>query len=268
MNARNIKAGMIVDCLGSRLGTVTGTQRQGSTEMLEVRPDQGQAEGGIVLIPVDYVAQVLQNTVLLNVSCEEATRLGSPLDQQSAPVPTVRGTNQPSAATQLGGEGLQPYAATAQSAPVAANREALPSAGLTEIEAGQTLTVPVVEETLVPVKTWQEAGVLEVRKTVQTITQELDVPVRYEEATLERVPVNRVLAEGEAVAARQEGDTLIVPVIHEEVVVTKRRVLVEELRITKQVRTITRHFAEPVQREEVEISHQGLDAQTMDQPAT
>jgi len=123
-----------------------------------------------------------------------------------------------------------------------------------------------VEETLLPVTHWQEAGVLEVRKTVRTETQELDVPVRYEEAQLERVPVNRVLAEGEAAAPRQEGDTWIVPVVREEVVFVKRRVLVEEVRVTKQVRTTTQHIAEPVRREEVEIAHPGLEATSLESP--
>lgn len=135
-----------------------------------------------------------------------------------------------------------------------------PRAGVTELAAGESLRVPVVEETLTATKQWQQAGILEVRKTVRTVTQDLDVPVQYEEATVERVPVNRVLAENEILAPLQDGATLIVPVIHEELVVVKRRVLVEEVRITKHLQTATQRFSEPVQREEVQITQQGLEA--------
>jgi len=128
------------------------------------------------------------------------------------------------------------------------------------VASGETLAVPLISETLTSATHWQEAGAVEVRKTTHTITQELDVPRRYETADLQRVPVNRVLADNEVVEARQEGETLIVPVIHEEVIAVKRRVLVEEIRITKQVHTTTEHIAAPVLREEVEIAHTGLEA--------
>ena len=52
-----------------------------------------------------------------------------------------------------------------------------------------------------------------------------------EEVEVERVPVNR-LVEG-PVAVRQEGDTTIVPLVEEILVVEKRLMLKEELRITK-----------------------------------
>jgi uncharacterized protein (TIGR02271 family) len=219
------KRGMNVDCLGSRLGTISGVQGSGANQLLLVQPD-GRLTGSEALqIPARLVAQVLGDTILLNVSCEEATRLG----QRSAQVP------------------VQPGAVG-------------PTAGVTELAAGESLRVPVVEETLTATKQWQQAGMLEVRKTVRTVTQDLDVPVQYEEATVERVPVNRVLADNETLAPRQDGATLIVPVIHEELVVVKRRVLVEEVRITKRLQTATQHFSEPVQREEVQITQQGLEA--------
>jgi len=230
MQTNECRPGMAVECLGHRLGTISGVQGTGAAQVLEVRPDKGRTNGPPLQIPGRYIAQVLENTVLLNITCEEATEIG-------------QGTRQEPASAAAGVE----YTAAA---PV-----------MTDVAPGQPLTVPLVEETLVPVTQWHEAGALEIHKTVQIVTQELDVPVHYEEATVERVPVNRVLAEGEQPAQRQEGDTLIVPVVREEIVVVKQRILVEELRITKQTRTVTRHFAEPVRREEVTFSHEGLEAQ-------
>jgi len=236
MDTQQLKAGMIVECLGTRLGTLAGVGGSAAAPVLEVRPDKGRVGSGPLRIAAQHIVQVLENTILLNISCEEAARLGQTAGQATAQLHQV--------ATGAG--------------------ESRDAAARVEQLEGESLTVPVIEETLVPVTSWQEAGAVEIRKTVRTVTQELDVPVRYEEATVERVPVNRVLADSESLAPHQEGDTLIVPVIHEEIVVVKRRILVEELRITKQVRTTTRHIAEPVQREEVQIAHQGLEANTVD----
>src|SRR5690348_625947 len=228
MQTNECRPGMVVECLGHRLGTISGVQGTGAAQVLEVHPEKGRTNGPPLQIPGRYIAQVLENTVLLNITCEEATEIGQGAAQEPASMD----------------------AAATPAAPVVA-----------DVTPGEPLTVPLVEETLVPVTQWHEAGALEIHKTVQTVTQELDVPVHYEEATVERLPVNRVLAEDEQPAQRQEGDTLIVPVVREELVVVKQRILVEELRITKQTRTVTRHFAEPVRREEVTFSHEGLEAQ-------
>jgi len=247
------KRGMIVECLDSRLGTISGVGGDASAPVLEVRPDKRQGSKGPLRIPQAYIAQTLENTVLLNISCEEAERIGRDTARQaaaSAPTMAVESTVAPMAAP-------PPVPAPAPQ----------PLAGQAAGQlAGQSLSMPLIEETLVPVKSWQEAGALELRKTTRTVQQELDVPVRYEEATVERVPLQRVLDEADHPAPRQEGDTLIVPIVHEEIVVVRRRVLVEELRITKRVQTRTEHISEPVQREEISISHQGLEARTGDSP--
>ncbi len=60
--------------------------------------------------------------------------------------------------------------------------------------------------------------------------------------SIERVPVNRIVAESPS--QRQEGDTLVLPVVEEVIVVEKRLMLREEIRITphreqvEQVQTI------------------------------
>ncbi|MGI8587495.1 MAG: YsnF/AvaK domain-containing protein [Chloroflexia bacterium] len=220
-----MNAGMAVDCLGGRLGTLDRVQGRGKSRLLVVLAD-GDAGADVLHIPVRYVEQVVGNAIQLNLSCDKARSLRKG-DVQIA---------------------------------------AIGSANTRELDTGETLTVPVIEETLVPVKSWQDAGVIEVRKIVQTVTQELDVPLQYEEALVERVAVNRILAETEQLVPYQDGDTLIVPVVREELVVTKQRMLVEELRITKRVRSTTRHIAEPVQREEVEISHKGLEEHPTNMP--
>ncbi len=94
----------------------------------------------------------------------------------------------------------------------------------------------------------REAGALKVRKRVRTDREQIEVPTRHEEVTVERVPV-----EGEATEAEIGDDEIRVPVTEEEVVVEKRPVAKEEVRIRKDVVEDTEVVEEDVRREEVEI---------------
>lgn len=75
------------------------------------------------------------------------------------------------------------------------------------------------------------------RVRLRTVTDTAEELVRQElqgtRADVERVPANRVLADGEALPSpRTEGNVVIVPVVEEMLVVEKRLVLKEEVRIT------------------------------------
>ena len=76
----------------------------------------------------------------------------------------------------------------------------------------------------------REAGEVGVRKTVRTDRESVEVPTRREEVTVDRVPV-----EGETSEAQIGDDEVRVPVTEEEVVVEKRTVAKEEVRIRKDV---------------------------------
>jgi uncharacterized protein (TIGR02271 family) len=103
----------------------------------------------------------------------------------------------------------------------------------------QQAVVQLREETLVAQKQWVEAGAVLITKELEERTETVPVEIGYEEVHVDRVQVNRALAEGEQAVPRQEGDTFIVPIVEEEIVVTKRLVVREELRITK--RRMARH---------------------------
>jgi uncharacterized protein (TIGR02271 family) len=61
----------------------------------------------------------------------------------------------------------------------------------------------------------------------------VDEPTVREEVTVERVPVNQFVEH--APEPRQEGDTVVYPVLEEVVVVQRRLLLKEEVRVTKRV---------------------------------
>ncbi len=93
-----------------------------------------------------------------------------------------------------------------------------------------------------------EAGAMRVRKRVRTDREQIEVPTRHEEVSVERVPVS-----GEATEAEIGEDEVVVPVTEEEVVVEKRPVVKEEVRIKKDVVEDTQVVEEDVRREEIDV---------------
>ena len=94
----------------------------------------------------------------------------------------------------------------------------------------------------------REAGEVGVRKTVRTDRERMEVPTRREEVTVDRVPVDSETSEADI-----GEDEVSVPVTEEVVVVEKRPVAKEEVRIRKDVVEDTEVVEEEVRREEVEI---------------
>ena len=110
------------------------------------------------------------------------------------------------------------------------------------------LRVQRTEEELAAGTREREAGQLKVRKRVRTDREHIEVPTRHEEVSVERVPV-----EGEASEAEIGEDEVVVPVTEEEVVVSKRPVVKEEVRVRKDVVSDTETVEEDVRREEIDV---------------
>jgi uncharacterized protein (TIGR02271 family) len=94
-----------------------------------------------------------------------------------------------------------------------------------------SLVVPVLKEVLEVHTTPVETGRVRILKMVHEREEMVDPPLLGEEVVIERVPINR-LVEG-PVSAHSEEDTLIIPVLEEVLVIEKRLLLKEEVRITK-----------------------------------
>lgn len=112
--------------------------------------------------------------------------------------------------------------------------------------------IPVREEELEAQKRVKESEV-NIRKEVRTETQHMEVPVRKEDVIVERVPVDESrTAEMGGEAFREED--IRIPVMEEEVEVTKRPVVKEEVRVRKEVRTETEPVSGEVRKEDVTVS--------------
>ena len=75
-----------------------------------------------------------------------------------------------------------------------------------------------------------------VHKTVSEQAHQIDQHLLRDAVEVKRVPVDRIVSLSEAPATRQEGDTLIVPVLEEILVVEKRLRIKEELHIVRSAR--------------------------------
>jgi len=119
------------------------------------------------------------------------------------------------------------------------------------------LVVPVIAESAEVGKRKVETGKVRVRKTVRATEKVVDEPLLQEDVEVVRVPINREIPE--AVGPRQEGETLIVPLLEEVLVVEKRLILREEVRITR--RKTVKHDPQTVvlRSEEATVERSGVD---------
>jgi uncharacterized protein (TIGR02271 family) len=127
------------------------------------------------------------------------------------------------------------------------NQEGLSQPG-SDLEDEDELRVQRSEEELLAGTREREVGSVNVRKRVRTDRERLVVPTRREEISVERVPVS-----GEASEAQIGADEVSVPVVEDEVVVQKKPVAKEEIRIRKDVVHEQQIIEEGVRREEVDI---------------
>jgi uncharacterized protein (TIGR02271 family) len=119
------------------------------------------------------------------------------------------------------------------------------------VEPREDLEVQRSEEEVSTGVRQREAGSMNVKKSVRTEREEVRVPKRREEVEVERVPTNREVADAEF------GDEeIVVQVFEEEVVVSKRIVLKEEIRLRKRVVEEVETFEVDLRKEEVEIDDQ------------
>jgi len=117
-----------------------------------------------------------------------------------------------------------------------------------DLEDEDELRVQRSEEELRAGTREREAGSMKVRKRVRTDRERIEVPVKHEEVSVERVPVS-----GEATEAQIGEDEVSIPVTEEEVVVSKKAVAKEEIRLRKDVVEGTEVVEEDVRREEVDV---------------
>jgi len=124
-------------------------------------------------------------------------------------------------------------------------------------EQQESLIVPVVQEQAQINTVQTETGKVNIRKTVSEVEKSVNIPLMKEGYSIEKVPVNVFIESTPPV--REEGDTIIIPVVREVLVVEKRLELVEEIRITKQQTIVEHKETVKLKKEEVDIQRTPLE---------
>jgi uncharacterized protein (TIGR02271 family) len=130
-------------------------------------------------------------------------------------------------------------------------------------EDAESVVIPVTEERLQVQKQLRETGVVEIRKTTHERTETVNVPLESQEVEIERVAVNRVV--DQPVPIRYEGDTMIISLLEEVLVVEKRLVLREEVHVKKLSREVFDPQEVLLREERVEIARRAPNQAQADQ---
>lgn len=114
------------------------------------------------------------------------------------------------------------------------------------------MVIPVIQEQITFDKQVIESGKVRISKRIVEHEELVDVPLFREEVDVEHVPINQFVDTPPQV--RQEGDTMIIPVVQEQIFYQKRLLLVEELHVRKQI--IEEHKPQQITllKEEVDIT--------------
>lgn len=118
-------------------------------------------------------------------------------------------------------------------------------------ENPDSITIPVIEEEINIGRRQVKSGIVQITKSVQEHETLIDEPGFRDHVHVERVPINKVLDRPADV--RYEGETMIIPVMEEELVIEKRLVLKEEVRITKLHEETRNPQSVTLRREDVKV---------------
>jgi uncharacterized protein (TIGR02271 family) len=228
-----IRPGASVECTDGRLGSFDGLEHDadGNPEIIRVRRGWTNQE---ILVPADLVREV-RSDGSVQLACakedlEYATRNAAP--ERS------RGLG----ADQRPEAHLEPTARVDWLA-----EDDRPPAE----PAAWEQTVELRQEELVAHKELREVGDVEVRKEIEEVPGRLEVESYREEIEVEHVPVGRIVSE--RVEPWEEDGVMIVPVYEEQLVVTKRLVLREQLRVRRVGTVETQLFEDTLRRERVVV---------------
>ena len=115
----------------------------------------------------------------------------------------------------------------------------------------------MLEETLSVSKRSVRTGSVRVSTRTETHEELAEAMLQHGVVDITRVPMDRVV--DSAPSVRTEGDTTIVPVVEERLVVTKQLVLVEELHLRRRVKQEVTRTPVTLRRQHVEVER--LDAE-------
>jgi uncharacterized protein (TIGR02271 family) len=131
------------------------------------------------------------------------------------------------------------------------NRVLDPLTSPSDLASGETASIPLVEERLSVSKRQVETGRVRVHVTVEEREQIISGELQRDDVQVERIPRNVRVTEQPHV--RLEGNTTIVPVVEEVLVVEKVMMLVEEIHISRRSTTEKKEMPVSVRAERASV---------------
>ncbi|MDQ2787868.1 MAG: DUF2382 domain-containing protein, partial [Chloroflexota bacterium] len=194
-------------------------------KVVEVGRNSFKVEKGFIFhkdmhLPMGAVARVHDHHVHLNVAKDHVMKMG---------------------AEQLPTEGHEWYGMNTREPGRTADR-----AG----QAGEAMSVPVIEEELKAGVREKEGGTARVTKNVVAEQKSIDVPVQHEEVYVTERAVNRAATKEDLAAMDRD---IEIPLRQQEVVTSKEAVVTGEVNIRKETVRDTERVTDTVRREEVHV---------------
>lgn len=140
-----------------------------------------------------------------------------------------------------------------------------PFGAISDGASEEKLRIPLLEEELSVTTQRVETGRVTLTKTVHETEETVTIPLQQEHYVVERTALNQYV--DEPPLTRQEGDTTVYPVVKEVLVVQKRLLLVEEIRVTRQQTQVEESQTVRLRREELAITRTPTDPERPDQSA-
>lgn len=125
-------------------------------------------------------------------------------------------------------------------------------------------TIPLHEEVLSVGKRTREGSTVRIETRVNEFDRTVAQDLESTGVDIVRVPIGRVVET--APDMRREGDVLILPILEEELVVTKRLVLKEEIHITPHTDRRTEQVTATVRSQEAVVTRDGVPETTAQNP--
>ncbi|MTT31712.1 YsnF/AvaK domain-containing protein [Terrilactibacillus sp. BCM23-1] len=119
--------------------------------------------------------------------------------------------------------------------------------------AKEETSMPIREEELNINKEDVQTGEVELGKEVKTEQKNIDTPVKHDEIYVERRPVN----DTKEASPVDDSETVRVPIVEEQVEVTKKPVVTDEIVVGKRTVEENEHISETVKKEEPRLNKKG-----------
>lgn len=210
---------------------VVGELEEASSAALNVR----LADGQHVSVSREQLEPMADGTLLLKTPVDQLPRADD--EQSQTPAPVLATTT---IAVQGGRTTMRGGPAPSMMRSEQANR------------ADESLTIPRVEEQISVEKQQHVRGTIRVHVVPRERKQTVSVPIVETHAEVRRVEIGRIVESAPPV--REEGDTVIIPVVEEVLVVEKRLLLREEIHVQRSQRTRNEDQEVSLRSEQVEIS--------------